>query len=343
MAAGRWRAHSAEWCRSLRESISTCCLSEPSELNSSDKRLRKAMRGSAPSAIKGFSVIWNFIQEIAARTAFNPTQQTNRSFHTVSEDGAVFFYHVDRNGRPQSSALHDFAPDENVTAKRADLQGIVDRAAARAGHHRVRGAVTILLRELAQVRYEFQVAVPIGFEKGKGPKASAGETNHHRIHLFVSQRLHKSKLFRRPRLGKFFGSRRDCRTIGVWSLRTWRRGWRHGQCCRCFRRWGCGRTTRGAFHSPQKNAPDQEYKGRQSTNLQEAFGIEIGRTRRSARARIAHAGDVWHFHAKPVIFFRRWTCRLVCGFDWHGHQYLRIWISAPLRSYRTSSISVLIR
>jgi len=53
-----------------------------------------------------------------------------------------------------------FAPDENVTAKRADLQGIVDRAAARAGHHRVGGAVTILLRELAQVRYEFQVAVP---------------------------------------------------------------------------------------------------------------------------------------------------------------------------------------
>src|SRR5258706_1933975 len=110
-------------------------------------------------------MIWNFIQEIAAGTAFNPTHQTNRSFHTVSEDGAVCFYHVDRNGRPQCSALHDFAPDENVTAERADLQGVVDRAAARAGHHRVGGAVTILLRELAQVRYEFQVAVPIGFEK----------------------------------------------------------------------------------------------------------------------------------------------------------------------------------
>jgi hypothetical protein len=36
-------------------------------------------------------MIWNFIQEIAAGTAFNPTQQTNRLFHTVSEDGAVFF------------------------------------------------------------------------------------------------------------------------------------------------------------------------------------------------------------------------------------------------------------
>src|SRR5882762_11071974 len=171
-------------------------------------------------------MIWNFIQEIAARTAFNPHQQTNRSFHTVSEDGAVFFYHVDRNGRPQSSALHDFAPDENVTAKRADLQGIVYRAAARAGHHRVGGAVTILLRDLAQVRYEFQVAVPLAFQKRKGPKAAAGETKIGRAHLFVSQRLHKSKLFRRPRLGKFFGSRRDGGSIGVWNLRSWRRGWR---------------------------------------------------------------------------------------------------------------------
>src|SRR6267143_5357307 len=172
-------------------------------------------------------MIWNFIQEIGAGTAFNPTQQTNRSFHTVSEDGAVFFYHLDRNGRSQCSALHDFAPDENVAAERADLQGVVDRAAARAGHHRVGGAVTILLRELAQVRYEFQVAMPICLEKRKGPKASAGETNHHRIHLFVSQRLHKSKLFRRPRLGKFFGSRRDGGSISVWSLRSRRRGWRH--------------------------------------------------------------------------------------------------------------------
>src|SRR6267378_8402897 len=172
-------------------------------------------------------MIWNFIQEIAARTAFNPTQQTNWSFHTVSEDGAVFFYHVDRNGRPQSSALHDFAPDENVTAKRANLQGIVDRAAARAGHHRVGGAVTILLRDLAQVRYEFQVAVPIGFETGKGPKAAAGETNHHRIHLFVNHWLHKGKSFRRPRLGKFFCSRRDGGSVGIWSPRCRRCGWWH--------------------------------------------------------------------------------------------------------------------
>jgi len=110
-----------------------------------------------------------------------------------------------------------------------------------------------------------------------------------------------------------------------------------------FRRWGCGRAPRGAlFNSPQKYAPDQEYKGRQSTICKRRLAIEIGRTRRSARARIAHAGDVWHFH-RNRSFFRRWTCRLVCGFDWHGHQYLRIWISAPLRSYRTSSISVLIR
>src|ERR1700716_428880 len=191
-------------------------------------------------------MIWNFIQEIAVRTAFNPTHQTNRSFHTVSEDGTVFFYHVDRNGRPQSSALYDFAPDENVTAKRADLQGIVDRVAARAGHHRVGGAVTILLRELAQVRYEFQVAVPIGFETGKGPKAAAGETNHHRIHLFVSHWLHKGKSFRRPRHGNFFSSRCDGGSIGFWGPRSWCRGWRHRQSCRRFRRWGFGRTTRGA-------------------------------------------------------------------------------------------------
>src|SRR3979490_1255547 len=277
-------------------------------------------------------MIWNFIQEIAAGTAFNPTQQTNRSFHTVSEDGAVFFYHVDRNGRPQRSALHDFAPDENVAAERADLQGVVDRAGARAGHHRVGSAVTILLRELAHVRYIFEVAVPIGFEKGKGPKASARQTDHHRIHLFVSQRPHKRKSFRRPRLGKFFGSRCDGRSFGSWSLRSWHRGWRRGHCGRRFRRWRFGRATRGAFHSPQEYAPDQEYKGRQSTDLREACGIDIGRYRRSSRARIAHAGDLWHFRAKAVIFSRRRTCRLVCGFDWHGRQYLRIWISAPLRS-----------
>jgi len=83
--------------------------------------------------------------------------------------------------------------------------------------------------------------------------------------------------------------------------------------------------------------------GGQSPYLQTTICGCIVRAGRSARAGTAHAGDLWHFRAVPLRVARWFARRLDWGLDRHGHQYLRMWISAPLRSYRTSSISVLIR
>ena len=101
------------------------------------------------------------------------------SFNAVSDDGASFFHHVDRNWRAQTRPLDDFAAGENMAARSAYLQRVKDRTCAWAGHHGVGSAVAVLLRESAQVRHEFQVAVPIRFAQSKGPKVSAGKADYY--------------------------------------------------------------------------------------------------------------------------------------------------------------------
>jgi len=114
--------------------------------------------------------------------------------------------------------------------------------------------VTILLRELAQVRYEFQVAVPIGFEKGKGPKESAGETNHHRIHLFrESTGFTKVNCFADQGLASSRQSPRRW-VVGIWSLRSWRRGWRQDNAAAASGD-GDAAAPRGALFTRHKNTP----------------------------------------------------------------------------------------
>src|SRR5258708_5210543 len=174
------------------------------------------------------------------------------SFNAVGGDEAAVFFHVNRNGRPQTSALHDFAPDPNVAAKRADLQGIVDSAGAGTGHHGVGSAVPVLLRELLQVGYIFEVTLSERFPERKGPQDSTGEADHHRIQMFVRERPYKGELFRRPGLGKLFGGCCNRRALGIWTLG----GWRYERGRRYLFRWirsgGFRRSLRSALQPPPK-------------------------------------------------------------------------------------------
>src|SRR5258707_2546185 len=128
--------------------------------------------------------------------------------NTVNNDGSGSAREGNGSRRSQARGVDDFAPYENIVANLSDLHGIVNCAAARAGDHGVGSAVPVLLCKLTHVRYEFQIATTIRFPEGKSPKASARETNHHRVQFLVSEGVYKSELFCRPWFGEFFRSRR---------------------------------------------------------------------------------------------------------------------------------------
>jgi hypothetical protein len=239
------------------------------------------------------------------RRNFSQQGPVQRLLDAVSNDGVAAEPDVNRNGRSQTSALHDLASDPDTAAERANLHGIVNRAVTGIGHHGMASAISILFCQPRQVRYEFQFAPPVRFLEREGPEASTGKPNHDGVQMFVSERLYKVEFFRCSGLGEFFGGRCHCRALGSRCCRNWRwrrRGGLGGFRGRRFGGRGFRCPPRRTLYPPKDCNPNHKRRNRYSADLGETFWVCAARASRGAQVRIGHARDLRHIRMEWVKF-----------------------------------------